>query len=299
MQLPADPPRDWLAQLAALGYTAEPTPLPGGRPDHATVRARTRHGTEVVAKLCGPHGEQAFNNMRALWASTFGAQRKPPGMPQPLDYIPDPGILIAEYVDGRPLAEAARISEKHTRMTGELLVALHESNLQPPSRRRTSRRIVRSARRKADRIAELAPQYAEAARSLADAIESRRVGDTELVSSHGDFSPRNVLAAADRLVLIDWDRLQLADPARDVVYFGISTWLPRLRRGRLPNRDLLDQTIRSYTAARPSAKLKAQLHFHIAAGLMRIACSLVELWPADAYLVPALITIARRELDDE
>jgi aminoglycoside phosphotransferase (APT) family kinase protein len=296
MQRPADPHRDWLAQLAALGYTAEPTPFPGGRPDHASVRARTRHGTEVVAKLCGHNGEQAFRNMRALWASSFGAQRKPPGLPEPLDYIPDPGILISEYVDGRPLAHAACISEKDARTTSELLVALHGCNAQPQSRR-TSRGIVRSARRKADRIAQLAPQYAEAARSLADAIETRRVSDTELVPSHGDFSPRNVLVAAGRFVLIDWDRLQLADPARDLVYFGISTWLPRLRRGRLPNRDLLHEVLRYYSALRPSAKLKAQLHFHIAAGLLRIACSLVELWPAEAYLVPALIAVALRELE--
>jgi aminoglycoside phosphotransferase (APT) family kinase protein len=296
MQRPADPQRDWLAQLAALGYAAEPTPFAGGRPDHASVRARTRHGTEVVAKLCPPHGEQAFRNMRALWTSSFGAQRKPPGLPEPLDYLPDPGILISEYVDGRPLAEAARISERDAHTTSELLVALHECNAQPQSRR-SSRGIVRSARRKADRIAHLAPQYAEAAHSLAEAIETRRAGDTELVPSHGDFSPRNVLVASDRFVLIDWDRLQLADPARDLVYFGISTWLPRLRRGRLPNRDLLHEVISCYSALRPSAKLQAQLQFHIAAGLLRIACSLVELWPAEAYLVPALIAVAQRELE--
>ena len=247
MQPPADPKQDWLRQLATLGYAAESTVFAIGRPDHATVRARTRHGTQVVAKLCRHHGEQAFKNMRALWASSFGASRHPPGLPEPLDYIPDPGILISEYVDGAPLAKAEHISQKDARTTIELLAALHNCDAPPPSRR-TSRSIVRSARRKADRIAQLAPQYAEAARSLADTIEGQRVRDTELVPSHGDFSPRNVLVAPDRFVLIDWDRFQFADPARDVVYFGISTWLPRLRRGRLPNRDLLDQ-VQSPTAA--------------------------------------------------
>jgi aminoglycoside phosphotransferase (APT) family kinase protein len=296
MQPPADPKRDWLDTLATLGYTADPIAFATGRPDHATVRARTRHGTQVVAKLCPHHGEQAFKNMRALWASSFGALRKPPGLPQPLDYIPDPGILISENVEGSPLARTPHISEKDARTTIELLAALHDCDARPQSRR-TSRGIVRSARRKADRIAQLAPQYAEAARSLADAIAAQRVSDTELVPSHGDFSPRNVLVSSDRFVLIDWDRLQLADPARDVVYFGISTWLPRLRRGRLPNRDLLEEAIQGYTAFRPSAKLKSQLHFHIAAGLLRIACSLVDLWPTEAYLVPALITLARGELE--
>jgi aminoglycoside phosphotransferase (APT) family kinase protein len=296
MQPPADPKTAWLRKLQALGYTAEPTVFATGRPDHASVRARTPRGAEVVAKLCPQHGAEAFKNMRELWASTFGARRKAPGLPEPLDYIPDPGILISEYVPGRPLAETGPVSAKDARTAIELLVALHECNAQPPSRR-TSRGIVRSARRKANRIAELVPQYADAVRSLADAIETRRASDTELVPSHGDFSPRNLLVASDRFVLIDWDRFQRADPARDLVYFGISTWLPRLRRGRLPNRDLLDEVVDCYSASRPSAKLERQLHFHIAAGLLRIACSLVELWPADAYLVPALVTVALRELE--
>lgn len=296
MQAPAEQQTDWLRQLMSLGYTPQDTPFTTGRPDHTTICARTPAGNLVVAKLCPNRGAQAFENMRKLWASKFGAPRKPPGLPEPLDYIPDPGILICEHINGRPLAKAARVSESHTHGAMELLAALHECDAQPASRR-TSRGIVRSAQRKAARIAELAPQYAAAARQLADALELHRVSDTELVPSHGDFSPRNVLVAADRLVIIDWDRLQLADPARDVVYFGISTWLPRLRRGRLPDRRLLDQAVSDYKTLRPSASLDKQLHFHIAAGLLRTACSLVELWPAEAYLVPALVTVALRELD--
>ncbi|HZO84194.1 MAG TPA: hypothetical protein VFC26_03220, partial [Verrucomicrobiae bacterium] len=90
--------------------------------------------------------------------------------------------------------------------------------------------------------------------------------------------------------------LQWADPARDVVYFGISDWLPRLRRGRSPDRKLLEQAIEAYRESRPGAVLKKQLGFHVAAGLLRIACSLVELWPKEAYLVPVLLSAAQREL---
>ena len=296
MQAPAEQRLDWPAQLARLGYAPEGDPFPTGRPGRATVRARTQQGTLVVAKFCPERGAQTFENMQKLWASTFGERRQPAGLPKPLDYLPEPGVLISEYVEGRPLSETGRLSESHARGAVELLASLHGSDVQPPSRR-SSRGIVRSARRKADRVAELAPQYADAVRSLADALEARRARDTEMVPSHGDFSMRNVLAGPQRLVLIDWERLQRADPMRDIVYFGISTWLPRLRRGRLPDRSLLKQVLAHYRTLRPGADLKRQTGFHLAAGLLRIACSLIELWPAEAYLVPALVSIAHRELE--
>jgi phosphotransferase family enzyme len=295
MQASAEQRLDWLAQIAGLGYAPEGNPFPTGRPDRATVRARTQHGTPVVAKFCPERGAQTFENMQKLWASAFGERRQPPGLPRPLDYLPKPGVLISEYFDGRPLSEAGRLSETHARGAVELLVALHGSDVPPPARR-SSRGIVRSARRKAERVAELAPQYADAIASLADALETHRARDTEMVPSHGDFSMRNVLAASGRFVLIDWERLQWADPMRDIVYFGISTWLPRLRRGRLPDRSLLNQVLAHYRTLRPEANLEKQIGFHIAAGLLRIACSLIELWPAEAYLVPGLVAIAHREL---
>jgi aminoglycoside phosphotransferase (APT) family kinase protein len=216
-------------------------------------------------------------------------------LPRPINYLPELGVLICETIDGRPLSEFVRMSDIQVRGAMELLASLHASDVQPHSRR-TSRGIVRSAQRKAALVAELAPQYAETLRALANSIEVHRPKDTELVPSHGDFSPRNILVTSDRFVLVDWDRLQLADPARDVVYFGISDWLPQLRRGRTPGRKLLEQAIEAYQKGRPGAALRKQLSFHIAAGLLRIACSLVELWPKEAYLVPALVSTAQREL---
>ncbi|MCI0747464.1 MAG: phosphotransferase [Verrucomicrobia subdivision 3 bacterium] len=285
----------WLGALRARGYSAEQPPFLTGRPDNCTVVARTRTGVQVVAKLCPGRGERAFANMQRVWKSSFGERRASPGLPQPLDYLPEPGVLITEYISGRPLAEGTTFSLTEGRRAIELLAALHNSDAQPESRR-SSRGIVRSAHRKAERIAQLAPQFADAARAVTAAIEAARVSDSELCPSHGDFSPRNVLVSADRFTLIDWDRFRFADPARDVAYFGISTWLARIRRGGLPDRALLDQAVDVYEAARPAAHVRRQLRFHIAAGLLRIACSLVELWPTDAYLVPALMTVASNEL---
>jgi hypothetical protein len=296
MQAPVDVDAAWIRELANLGYTPVDSTAFAGRPDHVSLRMRGPEGAIVFAKFCPGRGAVAFENMQRLWASSFGEKRAHPGLPRPLRFLPEPGVLVCQNIDGRPLSDSSRISSSQVRGAMELLAALHSSDVQPDSRR-TARGVVRSAQRKAARVAELAPQYAAAVRALADSLEVHRPKDAELVPSHGDFSPRNVLVASDGFVLVDWDRLQWADPARDVVYFGISDWLPRLRRGRSPDRKLLDETIEVYRECRPSADVHKQIPFHIAAGLLRIACSLVELWPNEAYLVPALVSVAQRELD--
>jgi hypothetical protein len=296
MRTPVEADAAWIRELAKLGYTPVDSTVFAGRPDHVSLRMRTEEGAIVVAKFCPGRGTVAFENMQRVWASSFGEKRAHPGLPRPLEFLPGPGVLICENIDGRPLSAFPKISSSQIRGAMELLAALHSSDVQPDARR-TARAIVRSAQRKAARVAELAPQYRAAAQALAESLEARRPKDTELVPSHGDFSPRNLLVASDRFALVDWDRLQWADPARDVVYFGISDWLPRLRRGRSPDRKLLDETIEVYCECRPSADLHKQIPFHIAAGLLRIACSLVELWPNEVYLVPALVSAAHRELD--
>jgi hypothetical protein len=294
MQTPVNERASWIEQLAKLGYVPVGSAFQTGRPDHITV-PMVKEGSRMVAKCCPARGARTFENMRKLWVSSFGERRPKPGLPRPVEYLPKPGVLICEDVGGRPLLELPRITDLDIRAAVELLAALHSSDVQPDSRR-TARGIVRSAHRKAARVAELAPQYADAVQELANSIEVHRAKDTELVPSHGDFSPRNVLVTSNSFVLVDWERLQWADPARDVVYFGISNWLAWLRRGRLPDRKLLERAIEVYQECRPGAALKKQLQFHIAAGLLRIACSLVELWPNEAYLVPALVSTAEREL---
>jgi len=59
---------------------------------------------------------------------------------------------------------------------------------------------------------------------------------------------------------------------------------------------VLDRVVGTYNSLRPEALIEARLRFHIAAGLVRIAHSLVELWREDAYLVPQLATEALYQL---
>ena len=286
------------AALRRYGYTIEGTTFPTQRPDRTTLSLRTRSGLPAVAKILPPErAAQVFTNMEQLWRSSFGGRRQPPGLPQPLQLLPEIGAVVVERVDGQPLAELGPVTDLRLEGAMRLLVSLHGCDAVPETRR-SSRGIVRSMQRKLAMIAQLAPQHASAVAPLIEALEARRPKDTELVPSHGDFSPRNVLMGRERCVLLDWDRFQRADPARDVTYFAIHDWRERLRRGRWPDHSLLEKAIGLYKALRPGADFDQQLGFHIAAGLTRMAASLVQLWPEEAWLVPALAKVALRELEE-
>ncbi|HZO85480.1 MAG TPA: aminoglycoside phosphotransferase family protein [Verrucomicrobiae bacterium] len=281
--------------LHRRGYRLEKT-FASGRPDRPTFGMVSQSGTRVVAKIYPSElGERAFANMQQLWRSPFGTQRTPPALAQPLEYLPDIGALIMEWIEGQPLTELGALSDSNLEQSIRLLAELHQCGIQPELTRNW-RGILRSVKRKAERIAELAPQYSDEVRTVIERLEATRIRDSELACSHGDFSPRNVLVSSQRWLLMDWDRLQRADPARDVAYFGTWPWRETLLRGRLPNRSSLEKAARIYESIRPGCDLEKRLPFHIAAGMVRVACGLVELWPQQAYLIPGLAKVALREL---
>ncbi len=290
-----------LDALGRHGYvpaSGDPTRFSIGRPDRETFPMTAADGSAVVVKVyTGFRGEAAFGNMAVLWRSSFGQGRRPPGLPRPIEYLPLTGegwgALVMERVEGRTLLELG-IPEEHMESAMRLAVDLHRSGVAAP-RLRSAKKLVRSVERKAERVMALAPSFGPDLARVAEALEASRPRDAELVPCHGDFSPRNVLVGNTRHALIDWDRLQLADPARDVAYFGTWCWAQGLRSG-LDDWRVLDRAVRTYGVLRPEAELAPRLGFHIAAALARIAHGLVELWPAEAHVVPRITEEALRRL---
>ena len=283
---PAVVPRAVLAILSDRGYVPDGEPFPIGRPDRTTIPMLTGSGYPVVAKIYSDDGGHAcFANMRALWSSSFGQERNPPGLPRPIDYLHEHRVLVLERVVGRALAETGETDAVGVQEAVRLAAALHDSDARP-GRRRSARGILRSLRRKVERISRLEPALGAEVRRVVDLLEGSRRKESELVPTHGDFSPRNVLVGPGRSVLIDWDRFQFAHPARDVAYFGAWCWVDRLRRGQSRSWSVLEDALKTYEALRPWSGLAASLDFHVAAGLVRIVEGLVSLWPADAHLAP-------------
>lgn len=283
-------------ELQQRGYQPDHDRFLTGRPDRTTVGVLTPDGERAIAKYY-PNGAsgRTYTNLETLWQSSFGAKHQPPGLPQPLAHLEEISVIILARIEGQPLVECESPDASVHDNAIRLLAALHECNAKP-EQRRDSRRIVRSARRKATRIAELAPNLGPVIWPVIEALQANRPDDTELVPSHGDFSPRNVLVGTDRVSVIDWDRFQWADPGRDLAYFGTWTWAASLRRGEQAGWSVLERAVSVYCSVRPEAEVNRQLGFHVAAGLVRISNGLVELWPDQAHWVPALAAEALRHL---
>ncbi len=204
--------------------------------------------------------------------------------------------MIMQRCDGRSLSQASGLTDERIVQTIGLLASLHECDAQPETRR-SSRGIIRSIRRKAEQMEKLLPQHGDCVSKAVDAMEAARPRDSELVPSHGSFSPECVVATMDSLVFVDWSRFQWADACRDIASFGTATWKDSLMRGRIPDRALLKRAVAVYEAARPGAQIRKQLSFHVAANLLRLANILVESRAAEVYLVPALANLALREFE--
>src|SRR5206468_9064082 len=121
-----------LQALSRKGYATTAAKFPIGRPDRATVPLVTRTGIAVVGKLYpAGEGELTYTNMQEVWHSSFGAGRQPPGLPQPLDYLPDIGVLIMERIEGRLLMEFDTPDEDSSSEAVRLVASLHECQAHP------------------------------------------------------------------------------------------------------------------------------------------------------------------------
>ncbi len=241
--------------------------------DDRSVWTEVRDGSDVVLKrYVVADAAAVYDNMQALWNSSFGAARMPPGMPEPLSL--DGDTIVMSFVDGAPLAEVGQTALDADRFDAfaRLIADLHGSGVVPP-RKRSGRKVVRSLT-KAEVGGGLQAAYDAVIAQLADLTPA----EEQLVISHGDCSPRNVVVAEGGLVLIDFDRLHRAERGRDIGYFGAWTWARQYQAGETPTWDVADRFLGAYArhATFDADALTASAPFHRAVGLLRI----VKGWPS-------------------
>jgi len=229
-------------------------------------------GRAVVAKrYLETDAGLVHDAMQALWASPFGAARRPPGMPAPLERHDD--TIVMEQIEGAPIGTRGSLGESvfHAAASARLLADLHTSGVVVP-RRRDAARVLRSVERKTAHLDEMHPQLVRPWQVVLEELARLLPLEEKLVVCHGDFSPRNVLGAASGLVLIDFDRLQMADGSRDVEYWRAWSWATEVLAGHAPDWTRTEPFAAAYRAARPTAVPSAAVRaFHRAAALLRIA----------------------------
>lgn len=279
---PASDPADNPASDAALARHAD-------RP----VRIEHRGGRSVAVKrYMSGNGGEVFRDMSALWDSPFGRPGRMPYMPEPISFDWASGDLAMEKLDGPALGERGSYGNSlhRPREVAEMLAALHGSGA-VVGRRRGDSQVARSVVRKTVELAALSRAVDErtAWRTVCDKLcligailsqasqesepEQLAGGSSDLVVSHGDFSPRNVIETANGLRLIDFDRMQCAHPARDVAYWCAWLWATQAQRHEGTSWTIAEPFVRAYETAssRTIVARASRFHFHLSAALVRIA----------------------------
>ena len=247
----------------------------GGHADRPVALEHDAEGGTVVVKRY-PHDAagEIFDGMSALWSSPFGRTRGVPGMPQPLSLRSAEGAIVMSFIEGPAVGSRGDLGTTvvHLDAAARLLADLHRSGV-VVSRVRTGRALLRSITRKRD---ELAPSPLRDKFDLAITIAGARPkvdAQQTLVVSHGDFSPRNIIVSTDGLRLIDFDRLQMAVPSRDVEYFGAWTWVTDLMAATGEGWAFADAFESAYCRHAPGsdAQIATDRSFYRAVALLRIA----------------------------
>lgn len=243
-------------------------------PDRLVSRVERAHGPVVVKEYAVADATQVFADMCALWESSFGGGRSSPGMPEPLAC--DGSTIEMQWIDGVTLGVRGEPGSTSHRIedVAKLLADLHDSGALVRRNRRAAK-LLRSLHRKAELMAVgLRDQFA----SVLTAVAAVAPPDGALVVGHGDFSPRNILVAAPdaRLVLIDFDRLQMADRGRDLGYMGAWVWATEFIAHGSADWSFADELLCHYRAIASADVGAANMDacaFFRASALLRIAQS--------------------------
>jgi Ser/Thr protein kinase RdoA (MazF antagonist) len=263
------------------------------------VRIEHRQGSAVVVKsflrtdVAAVHGAMAD-----LWASPLGGDRlRGPGMPEPLGFDSGAGELTVSWVRGKPLAERGSVGGAVSRAVevGNLLADLHGSGI-VVDRVGDRRALAQSVGRKvADAAADpttprvVLDAFVEASLAV-DRAWMPDDAPRRHVPSHGDLSPRSVLVSDRGLVLIDFDRLQMAEPELDLASWAAWMWVAQGARDAPDTAALLGDLVRGYAAAARRAPAdRASLEVHLAVALVRIAHG----WPALRHEVLTRVRVLR------
>jgi aminoglycoside phosphotransferase (APT) family kinase protein len=188
-------------------------------------------------------------------------------VPEPLG-ISGPLVMMAR-LSGRPMAARGDLPAEREQDVAKLLAGLHATDTRH-LKTRDAAAIVRSVERK---VAEMPQDRADWFEPVVDALARAAAAATltPLVTAHGDFAPRNVLAGSSGLSLVDFDRVTLAPADRDLAYWGAWCWTTTLTIGRDPQWDAGDRLLRSYLDIAPDRGAGSAVGFHRAAALVRIA----------------------------
>lgn len=171
----------------------------------------------------GPHSVQVIES---LWQGGFGNE-EPYQVSQPLSYLPEYNLFLTRAAAGTPLmAFLGQDSPEvlaYVRQAAQWLIRLHRTPLHMGRRDSLwdSLKLFRIVRRLTKAVAR-APHMRQQLIDMVDRLcqkAQQNPDQVPTVQTHGRFHYEHIFANDTTVTLIDFDRSQPSDPAKDVAEF--------------------------------------------------------------------------------
>ena len=238
-------------------------------------------------------GRNAYEGMAALWATPLAASPTV-ALAEPLAYIPGVKVMVQGPVAGDQSLEellkaaladdtpaAAATLDGYMRRAAAALAELHLSGVRHGETVSLGERYAELHELVA-RLLAVAPELrgaAEPALTQLEALAAATPADA-LVPTHGTFNPEQVLIDGERVGIIDFDDMCMAEPAFDVGLFRAA--IKDIGMNALDDQQARDLAVRQARLARLDAIGEVFLaHYESLAPISRTR---VALWEAWSYL---------------
>lgn len=283
-------------------------------PDHTCTVALTAgidHGTTGRVEPWRAFGKMRYDDagahthrvMQTLWNSDAQWQGLV-GYARPLGYDADDRLLWQEGVQAptlHSLLATERAGADTMRRVARAVAALHGTR-NVASRNEPREFLADAVANAAAVVARAAPEHATAALRLADALTARAgsIGSACDATLHGDLHSRNILVGADRVHLIDMDRVSTGDALSELGSLLAELAYRACVRGERPDAAALAQVVDGYFGGRARADAAETLAWHLAAALLheRARRAVTSLKPGWREALPAVLDAAYRALND-
>ncbi len=237
-------------------------------PDENHLNAR-----RVIGKLYRKNrGEKIYEHLLNLWAATHHQSNNGMGfgMPEPLAYLPELGMVLQSVVPGRQLSSFAELDHLALalRAVADNLATLHGLAVPSLERRTMEDHIAKYCHPDPLVLAAACPELAPLIEDMLMGLcEDESLQRSVLCPVHGDLGLDQIFISAQRAFFIDFDGVCLSHPALDLGNFLVALQVHFGAKGAALARIFLESYLASQS--RRDAKLAGLRTYQVFAYLRR------------------------------
>jgi hypothetical protein len=185
------------------------------------------HPLRLIGKMYRKNrGQIIFENLHHLWEVSHrnGVAGKSLGMPEPLAYLPEIGMVLQSVVPGRQLSEFSQQDDLFAaiRHVAENLAVLHGLPVAVGEKKTIDDHIAKYCHPGPEALMRAYPESAPLVKGILAALADESLQSAPICPVHGDLGLAQIFIAADRAYFIDFDGFSLSHAALDLGNFLVT-----------------------------------------------------------------------------